>query len=71
MNANQEKGGGLQYAIEVHAIGYEDTTLVLNVKHHRDCFQTNNRLLAIQKWLEHNDLDADSTELPFIRVRKV
>lgn len=59
----------MKYLIEVHSIGYEDTSLVVeddSLAKARQKIQ-----FAVLGWLEHNDADVDTVDLPFTRIRRV
>lgn len=60
----------MNYKIEVHSVGYEDTAKVVDVASLREA----RRFVrdAIIEWCEHNELDFDGNwEMPFTRVTKI
>lgn len=61
----------MKYKIEVHSLGYEDTSLIVDASSLRQAKQSE-RQAKIQ-WFDHNaiDLDDDTIELPFTRVTKL
>jgi hypothetical protein len=60
----------MKYKIEVHSIGYEDTFKIIEAPTSQAAKSGFNRRAAIIEWLEHNDIDIDSMELPFVRITK-
>jgi len=60
----------MQYKIEVHALGYEDTTKIVECSSLREAKQHERQ--AKVEWCEHNDIDLDTDfEMPFTRVSKI
>lgn len=60
-----------KYKIEVHSVGYEDTSLVVERVSQNRITKTD-ILQAKVAWCEHNDIDLDGDfELPFIRITKL
>lgn len=61
----------MKYKIEVHSMGYEDTSLVVEAPSLRVAKQSERA--AKVAWVDHNGLDWDSDiwEMPFTRVTKV
>lgn len=61
---------GMTYRIEVHAIGYEDTSLVVNAPSLREAKRSERHAIIV--WCDYNDIDLDSNfNLPFTRTTKV
>ena len=59
----------MRYRIEVHSLGYEDTSKVVEASSLREAkrFERDAKV----EWCEHNAIDLDSNfELPFTRITK-
>lgn len=61
----------MKYKIEVHSLGYEDFSLIVEEPSQRKAKQ--HEIEAKVKWAEHNALnfDSDQWEMPFTRVTRV
>lgn len=60
----------MQYRIEVHSLGYEDTFKIVDAPSLRVANQERSK--AIVEWADHNALDFDGVwDLPFTRTIKV
>ena len=57
----------MKYKIEVHAIGYEDTAMIVEAPSLRVAKQS--ELKAKVEWCDHNAIDYDGNfEMPFTRI---
>lgn len=62
----------MKYKIEVHSMGYEDTSTVVEADTAQKAKSGFNMRSAILQWCEHNNIDLDSNfELPFTRISRV
>lgn len=62
----------MKYKIEVHSLGYEDTSKVVEAENSQKAKSGFNVRSAIIEWCEHNAIDLDTNfELPFTRISKV
>lgn len=59
----------MKYRIEVHALGYDDTSLVVEAPSLREAKRSERD--AKLQWCEHNDIDTDSVDLAFTRITKL
>lgn len=60
----------MNYKIEVHSLGYEDTSKTVDAGSLREAKRFTRD--AIIEWCDHNDIDLDSNfDLPFTRILKV
>lgn len=60
----------MKYKIEVHSLGYEDTTLVVDARSLREA-KRHEREAKVQ-WMDHNAIEWDGNwEMPFTRVTKL
>lgn len=61
----------MKYKIEVHSLGYEDYSKVVDRSALSKVSKTD-ILEAKVEWCEHNDIDLDSSfDLPFTRITKL
>lgn len=59
----------MTYKIEVHSLGYEDTSKLVDAPSLRVAKQSERQ--AVLEWCEHNAIDLDSSfDLPFTRTTK-
>ena len=60
----------MKYKIEVHSLGYDDYSKVVDAPSLRVAKQQERQ--AKVEWCEHNDIDLDSSfDLPFTRITKL
>lgn len=60
----------MKYKIEVHALGYEDTSKIVEASSLREAKREERQ--AKVEWCDHNAIDLDSDfEMPFTRITKV
>jgi hypothetical protein len=61
----------MKYKIEVHSLGYEDTFKVVEASNSQKAKSGFNVHSAIIEWCEHNAIDIDNMEMPFVRISRI